>query len=164
MKTSDKWLLVIVGGIVLLVIAAFLITLSRPEAEFLTDDSPGNAAHNYLLALQNEDYARAYEYLSPALEGYPESAAKFERDVRENEWAFRKDLDVRLNVAMDSVVESGDRAYVEVREARFNADSIFSTSQTTRTFEMTLLFENNAWKILDSEGYFASCWRRSGGC
>ncbi len=164
MKTTDKWLLIIVSGIVLLVIAAFVITLTRPEANYLPDDFPGNAAHNYLLAVQNEDYPRAYEYLSPTLTGYPASAAEFEQDIRERPWSFRDDYEVRLKVLVEDVIETNDRAYVDVQESRFYQNSIFSSSQSIRTFEMKLQFEYNAWKILDADRYFINCWKNKNGC
>jgi hypothetical protein len=71
MKSTDKFLIGIVVGIVLLVVAAFVITLARPEPTYQVEGTPESVAHNYLLALQKEDYQRAYGYLSPTLKGYP---------------------------------------------------------------------------------------------
>ena len=37
--------------------------------------------HNYLLALQRQDYERARSYLSPTLSGYPADVEQFAADV-----------------------------------------------------------------------------------
>ena len=54
MKTTDKILIGIVAGIILLIIVALVVTLSRPEPTYQPEDTPEGIAHNYLLALQKE--------------------------------------------------------------------------------------------------------------
>ncbi|HOF89582.1 MAG TPA: hypothetical protein PLZ36_15990, partial [Armatimonadota bacterium] len=69
MHTSDKWLIGIVIGAALLVCAAVAVTVLRPKPAYRADDTPAGVTHNYLLALKQRDYARAYGYLSPTLSG-----------------------------------------------------------------------------------------------
>jgi len=69
MKKSDKILIWIVGGIVLLVIAAFAIALVKPKPTYMADESPDGVAFNYLFAVQQGDYDRAYGYVSPSIDG-----------------------------------------------------------------------------------------------
>lgn len=158
MKSTDKFLIGIVAGIVLIVIVAFLITMSRPEATYQADDTPEGVAHNYLLALENGEYERAYEYLSPNLHCYPVSITKFTEDVKRYSWIFREDVDNNLSVKSAEVTD--DRATVQVLESRFYGGDLFDSNQNTSVFEMELRLEDGAWKVWDSDYYFAWSWNR----
>jgi hypothetical protein len=162
MKTTDKVLIGIVAGIVLLIIVALVVTLTRPEPTYQAEDTPEGVAHNYLLALQKEEYERAYNYLSPTLEGYPTSVKKFEEHIHDNAWRFRLDTDVTLSVESSRV--TGNFATVSVRESRFWGGDLFDSGQSTYTFDMDLRLEEGQWKIIDSGSYFAWCWDREDGC
>jgi hypothetical protein len=70
---NDKFLLGIVTGIVLLVVVAVIVVLTRGQREdYQADDTPAGVTHNYFLALQRKEYERAYSYLSDELENKPE--------------------------------------------------------------------------------------------
>ena len=73
MKSTDKFLISIVIGIMLLVVVAFGIAFLRPEPTYQSEDTPEGVVHNYLMALQREEYYRAYSHLSPVIPGYPDS-------------------------------------------------------------------------------------------
>ena len=63
MKT-DRFLLVILGAIGLLVIAALLLFFIRQRGqEYGPQDTPQGVVRNYVLALENKDFQRAYGYL-----------------------------------------------------------------------------------------------------
>jgi hypothetical protein len=162
MKSTDKFLIGIVVGIVLLVVAAFVVTLTRPEPTYQAEDTPEGVAHNYLLALQKEDYQRAYGCLSPALKGYPISVEKFAEDVEDRSWLFRLDTDTTL--AVESARVTANRTVVKVRESRFSGSGLFDSSQSTTIFKMELQLEDGEWKIVDADYYFAWCWGQSEGC
>jgi len=151
MQRTDKFLIGIVAGIVLLVAAALVITLARPEATYQAQDTPKGVAHNYLLALHKQDYEHAHSYLSPTLPGYPASADRFARDVQNSSWNFRLDVDTTL--AIENVVLGQDWASVKVRESRFSGGDLFDSDQSFTFFEMQLQFEGNDWKIVDSRYY-----------
>ena len=71
MKT-DRFLLVILGAIGLLVIAALLLFFIRQRGqEYGPQDTPQGVVRNYVLALEKRDYERAYSLLSDA-EGKPD--------------------------------------------------------------------------------------------
>lgn len=71
MKT-DRFLLVILGAIGLLVIAALLLFFIRQRGqEYGPQDTPQGVVRNYVLALERRDYERAYSLLSEA-EGKPD--------------------------------------------------------------------------------------------
>jgi hypothetical protein len=161
MKSTDKFLIGIVVGIVLLVVAAFVITLTRPEPTYQVEDTPEGVAHNYLLALQKEDHQRAYSYLSPTLKGYPVSAERFTEDVEDSSWLFRLGEDTTL--AVESARVTAHRAVVKVRESRFHGSRLFDSGQSTTMFEIKLQLEDGEWKIVDADYYFAWSWRHSEG-
>jgi hypothetical protein len=70
MKGTDRFLIGIVAGVVILVVAVLAIALLRPnQPSYEPDDTAEGVAHNYLLALQLEDYGRAQGCLSRSLPG-----------------------------------------------------------------------------------------------
>ncbi|MBL7201610.1 MAG: hypothetical protein ISS56_15835 [Anaerolineae bacterium] len=162
MKNTDRFLIGIIAGVVLLVIVAFAITLTRPQPTYQAEDTPEGVAHNYLLALQKKEYGRAYGYLSPAIEGYPPSEIKFVEATMDDRWRFRGDVEVTL--AVESVTVTGERAVVQVRESSFRGGNLFDSSQSSILFEMVLRRTDEGWRIFDSEYYFAWCWKTVDGC
>ena len=164
MKGIDKFLLAIVAGIVVLVGVVMVLALLRPnQPDYQPDDTPQGVAHNYLLALQLEEYGRAHSYLSPSLPGFPASFETLERDVQNNRWSFGyHDDDVSL--AIEAVNVTGDRAKIVVRRTKFYRGGLFDSGQYSDTFDMTLRREKGLWKVADSDRYWANCWELSKGC
>jgi hypothetical protein len=162
MKNTDRFLIGIVVGIVVLVIVAFVVTLMRSEPAYQPEDTPKGVAHNYLLALQKEEYERAYGYLSPTLDGYPTSVDKFTDAVARYSWKFRFDADTTL--AVESSREVGSQTVVRVRESRFEGGNLIGNNQSITMFDVKLKFEQGAWKIVDADYYFARCWKSDQGC
>jgi len=161
-KNTDKFLLAIVLGAVVLIGATFAVVFLKPEPTYLSDDSPEGVAHNYLLALQRENYGRAYRYLSNTLPGYPSDIEQFEESFENYSWRIRTDTDSSL--AIDSSTLDGTRAVVTVRETRFYDRGLFESSQQFSTFDMVLHLEIGEWKIVSSKSYFAWCWDDENGC
>ncbi len=164
MKGTDRFLIALVAGVVVLVGIVLAIALLRPnQPSYQPDDTPEGVAHNYLLALQLEDYERAYGYLSPTLPGYPADIETFERNVRNNRWSFGYDDD-DVSLAIEAVNVTGDRAKIVVRKTEFYRGGLFDSGQYSNTFDMTLRREQSAWKVVDSDRYWANCWESSRGC
>ena len=161
MVRSDKFLAGIVGAILLLVVVAVVVVLVRPDAEYRPEDSPENVVHNYLLALQLEDYERAYSYLSPELRHYPRTTADFVSDLSDNYW-FRQTASSSLTV--NGATISGDTAAVEVVEIRYHSGSLFGSSQSQDTYIVTVKRIDGQWRVADSAFYFAYCWNATYGC
>lgn len=163
MKSPDKFLIGIIIGVVVLLAVVFGVILTRPAEEYQAEDTPAGVVHNYLLALQNEDYQRAYGYLSPGLRGYPDSTIEFKRDVERDRWRFRSDSSISLSILSTNILED-DRAFVEIRETSSYSGNLFSSSQSTMEFEIFLFLEAGEWKIRDADYYFAACWLNYAGC
>jgi hypothetical protein len=162
MKSTDKVLIGIVGGIILLVGITLVIILTKPEPTYQPDDTPEGAAYNYLLALQKEDYEKAYSYLSPTIFGYPTSVNEFTEDVLNNSWMFRLNRETTISIKSTSI--NGAIATVTVLESSFSGGDLFSSGQSTSNFNMKLILRDDKWRILDSRYYFSNCWSQSDGC
>ena len=62
---QDKFLIGILIGIGALVVLALTLFFTRQgKVEYMTDATPEGVTHNYLLALVNKDYQKAYGYLA----------------------------------------------------------------------------------------------------
>jgi hypothetical protein len=160
MKTTDKVLIGIVVGIALLIVVALVVTLRQPT--YQAENTPEGVAHNYLLALQKEEYERAYGYLSPTLKGYPASVEEFSEHIHDHSWRFRLGTDTTLSVGLARI--TGNSATVTVRESRFRGGDLFDSGQSTSVFKMELYLEDSEWKIVNSSYYFARCWNQEKGC
>jgi len=162
-KSADRFLIGIVLGMLLLVGVAFAVVLLRPQPAYQADGTPESAVHNYLLALRQQDDARAYRYLSPTLAGYPRTVEAFAADVRNEIWDLRSD---RSSVAL-AVVETqrvGEEAWVTVEETWFDSNGVFARGASSNTFDIRLRQADAAWLIVEAGRYWALCWERAGGC
>ncbi|OGO17301.1 MAG: hypothetical protein A2Z14_17345 [Chloroflexi bacterium RBG_16_48_8] len=162
MRSSDKFLIAIVAGVILLIGIAFTVVLLQPEPTYQSEDTPEGVAHNYLLALQKEDYDRAYTYLSETLPGYPKDLSEFTQSIERYSWNFQTRADTTLTI--DSVELNGSHATVTVRENRFHERGLFESSQGISIFGMHLLLDQGKWVITDSDDYFVWCWGSETGC
>jgi len=164
-RSSDRFLLGIVAGMVLLVGLAFALVLLQPQPTYQPDGPPEAVAHNFLLALRQEDDARAYAYLSPTLQGYPGSLEAFATDVRDRVWELRAERRaVALNVVETRIV--GDRAWVTIRETWSEPSGLFNRMTSSSTFDVRLERAEVAapWLIVSADRYWAPCWESAKGC
>ncbi len=163
MKQTDKFLVGIVAAIVVVVVAAFALALMQPQPTYVAGDTPEATAYNYLFALQQKDYIRAYGYLSSKLKAQPDSPEAMAADLARERSVFEPDVGSAAWEA-GSAQNSGGLAVVTIRELRSATGGIFSGGQYRRTFEMRLQQEAGAWKIVGSDSYWASCWDKTAGC
>jgi len=62
---QDKFLTGILLGIGVLVVLALALFFARQEKrDYIADDTPDGVVHNYVLAVLNKDYQKAYMYLA----------------------------------------------------------------------------------------------------
>jgi len=165
MKKTDKLLLGIVVGIVLLVLVTFVVALNKPKPTYQPEDTPDGVAFNYLFALQQKDYERAYEYLSASVRGRPRDANAFADDIQDHSWIFRNLESSSTTLEVDSFNVNGKRADVKIRETRFYEGDLFNSNQYSNLFNMTLRQNDDGeWKIEDADDYWVWCWDDIGGC
>ncbi len=163
-KNTDKYLLGIVIGSVVLVITSIFMVRSIPEPSYKSKLSPEGVSHNYLLALQQGDYTRAYSYLSMQLDGYPESSDAFEDLVLDYPGHFMIDENDNVQLQVIEVDIEGDSARVRIRETHFYSGGIFSDGYDSRTFRMKLQLDSDGWKIISAGSYWANCLNNRSTC
>lgn len=159
MSGNDRTLVGIVVGVVVLVVVAFVAVRLRPEPTYREDGSPEAAAHNYLLAMERGEWARAYGYLAPTLRCYPASAEVFADDITQDAWL--RDFD-NVELRVESATIERDIAVVTVRESRFWTGGLFQSSQTTSSFEMKLQRTADGWRIERSDRFWWWNWSDPG--
>ena len=82
---QDKFLIGIVAGILLLVVVSIVVVLTRAPGneEYRAEDTPEGVVHNYFLAIQRKEFAKAHGYLSddlankPSLEQFIQEAGNY---------------------------------------------------------------------------------------
>ena len=62
---QDRFLTGILVGIGLLVVVALVVFFTRKNSQtYVPDDTPEGVVHNYVLAVLDKDYEKAYGYLA----------------------------------------------------------------------------------------------------
>jgi len=142
----DRFLTGILIGIAVLVVIALAVFFSRSDAQtYVSEDTPEGVVHNYVVAVLNQDYEKAYGYLAD-LEHKP-SYEEF-RD------AFLKGIVNPDNAAVDIGASeiNGDTASVEVALI-YNPSDPFSTGY--RDVQRAILVrQGGKWKISSMPGYY----------
>lgn len=157
---AKRWRLGLVGfGILLLLILALLIYMSLQGfgAGYMPDSSPEASAYNYSLALINEDYTRAWRYLSTSLTGYPQSPEILRNQLFLEGQQF--DLAASPCIYVDSTVGTGDRVTVRLREQYYDPCGVLDLQNLTYTyFQVELVLEAGEWRILHADRHFIPGW------
>lgn len=115
MVGKNKFILSVAVGSLLIAFASVATVLGRGKPHYWSERTPLAASHNYLLALKQNDWVQAYDYLSPTLEGYPslgEFIEQLEGGTRGEHLSFAHMLELG-NVGEQGLVE------VRVWERRF---------------------------------------------
>lgn len=143
---QDRFLTGILVGIgVLVVVALTVFFLRRGSQTYRGEDAPEGVVHNYVLAVLNDDYEKAYSYLAD-LDNKP-TYEQF-RD------AFITGAVNPNNAAVDighSEI-SGDSASVEVALI-YNPSDPFSTGYRD-VQRAVLVRQNGTWKLSSMPGYY----------
>jgi hypothetical protein len=154
MKQSDKFLFAIVIAIILLVVAAFVVVLIRPQPIYRDTETPEDIVFNYLLALQQEDYERALDLLSKDVPNRPQNAAEMELDIKQESWQFERYGDPSLNVSGSRI--SGDSATVTIIETR--SDNPILGDVYSEEITIRLIREDGNWKLIEGQAYWSTEW------
>ncbi len=142
---QDRFLTGILVGIAVLVVVALAVFFTRKDTQnYIVEDTPEGVVHNYVLALLNGDYKKAYGYLAD-LEDKP-TYEQF-RDT------FIKGMVNPDNSAVDVGKSeiSNDTASVEITTI-YNPSDPFSTGY--RDVQRAILVkQNGAWKLSSMPNY-----------
>jgi hypothetical protein len=140
MKT-DKFLIGIVVGIVLLVIVAIVLVLARGQnEEYIADDTPSGVVHNYFLAVQRKEFERAHNYLSDEIENKPELDEFITMVDNQNESALK----------FGAVTVDNNRARVDVAITNYYGGGPFDSGRYTNQETAYLRQDANGdWKIFE---------------
>ena len=134
-----------------------ILTPGTVVEDYLLDER----SNNYLLALRNREFARAWTYLSPSLAGYPSTSERLTDDVmsRADRFGLGSGEPATLQVRPE-ISESGDSAVVNVDETRFVQNGLFDSGESTIPLTVQLRRDAGAWQIVDvdPERYWDDCW------
>jgi hypothetical protein len=143
---QDRFLTGILVGIAVLVVIALAVFFMRKDTEsYISEDTPEGVVHNYVLAVLNKDYQKAYGYLAD-LENKP-TYEQF-RD------SFLKGMINPNNSAVDVGKSeiNGDTASVEVAMIYSQSDP-FSTGY--RDVQRAILVkQSSGWKLSSMPYYY----------
>ena len=128
------WLILVVTVVAALLVSAVAIALvtTRGGGDLLPADSPEGVVQRYLLALEREDYAEAYDYLSSDLRW----RCSLEEFISRGYWPERRgDL-----MTLEKTQSFDGRALVTARVNVFDPDVPFGASEYSyeRTFHLKL--------------------------
>ncbi|MCB0211113.1 MAG: hypothetical protein KDJ52_17370 [Anaerolineae bacterium] len=141
---NDKFLIGIVAGIVLLVIVSVVVVLLRqPSAEsYVADDNPAGVVHNYFLAIQREEYEKAYGYLSDNLKNKPDLDT-FSRDMD----IYGPDRQSSLTIGETTLDDA--RSQVDISITTYSAGGLFDNNQYTSrdTVYLEATADGSGWRI-----------------
>jgi hypothetical protein len=156
MKT-DKFLIGIIAGIFLLVIVAIVVVLMRGKTEqYITDDTPDGVVHNYFLAIQRQDYDKAYDYLSDELKSKPDLD-----DFITTVDNFGNRAEASLKIGETTI--SNDRAQVEVAISTYRSGGLFDSGSYTNwhTAHLRVAADGN-WRLIEFPyPYWGYNWNES---
>jgi hypothetical protein len=142
---QDRFLIGILVGIGVLVVAALVVFFTRhQEISYLPDDQPQGVVHNYVLAVMNKDYERAYGYLAD-LKNKPTF------DEFRDAFAVGRLTPGQTGIKLGGADISGETASVEVIMVYTPGDPF--SSGTDNVGSAQLLRQTDAWKISSMPAY-----------
>jgi len=142
---QDRFLLGILIGIAVLVVAALVVFFTRQQdVAYRTGQAPEDVVHNYALALMNKDFEQAYSYLAdlkdkPTFEEFRQAFAVGRLTPSQN------------GIKIGSADIAGDSASVEVIIVYTPADPFSSGSENVGPAQ--LVRQGGAWKLSSMPAY-----------
>ena len=142
---QDRFLTGILIGIGLLVVVALAVFFTRKDTQtYISDETPEGVVHNYVVAVLNKDYEKAYSYLAdldnkPTYEEFRDSFLK----------GMVNPNNSGVDIGQSDI--TGDDATVEVTLV-YNPSDPFSTGYRD-TQRAILVKQNVTWKISSMPQY-----------
>ena len=169
MLRSDRLLAAIVVGLAVLVVVAFVAVLRQSPPQYQGAGTPAGAANDYLLALANRDYAKAYSLLSDALPAKPKTLEDLIRDVDEQPYTFGtqdESASIRiLGTELTSGPAGEELASVRVERTVFADRGLLDSSQFSESSVLRLRKSTDGqWRISGGDRFVHPCWLQAEGC
>ena len=143
---QDRFLIGILIGIgVLIVLALAVFFVRRDQATYASEATPDGVVHNYVLAVLNRDYQRAYGYLADL------SHKPTLTDFREA-FAVGRLTPGSSGTKVGHAVVTGDTATVEVSMVYTPGDP-FGGGDYNNVGSAQLVMQNGLWKISSMPTY-----------
>lgn len=140
---QDRFLVSILVGIVVLVVLALAVFfLRRGSLAYGPDDTPDGVVRNYIVALQKQDYERAYSYMAD-IQDKP-TLARFTQPLAGPQ--AQEIASTSLEIFAVDLDASGNTAAVQVNMVR-GTTGLFTTNDSLGTQTADLVRQNGAWKI-----------------
>jgi hypothetical protein len=140
---QDRFLLAIVAGTILLVVASIVVVflLGRARSVPPADpNSPAGVVHAYIEAARAGDVQRARSYLTREVRAQVEARDRLD--------SYRSSRDDNARIVVETVTMSDTTAEVKVTISRFYARSDpFSSSTSHYDVTVKLIREDGAWRI-----------------
>jgi hypothetical protein len=144
MKTSSRFLLVF--GIVILVVVTIAVILAvlggNQPVKLLPEDSAEGTVQRFLMAVKEQDYAKAYTFISPQSEYYKENP--YDNWVRSTQ-SMRGNSSWKASIVKSTVREND--ATVEVAVDVFRPEGPLGNSVNTNRIMFLLQKTNGKWMI-----------------
>ncbi len=142
---QDRFLIGILIGIAVLIVAALVVFFTRQDqVSYSSEDTPDGVVHNYVLAVLNKDYDKAYGYLAQ-LDHKPTS------DEFRQAFAVGRLSPGNTGIKVGAPEITGDTATVEVSMLNTPGD-LFSSGYNDMG-SAQLVLQNGAWKISSMPAY-----------
>ncbi|MBM3941994.1 MAG: hypothetical protein FJ316_03540 [SAR202 cluster bacterium] len=147
-STSSKWLVgaaLVIAALIIASVAVALFNRSREQTLF-PEDSPTGVVQRYLLAIQEEDTRKAYDYLGKDLR----NRCTYDHFRESTRWLVRQDSnDSRdTQVALEGERAVNDGMEVRVRITEFNVSAPFNVNEYSHNENYLLKKEDGAWKFV----------------
>ena len=143
MKSSNRlllWFGVAIGTLIALSI--IMVAVSSHQPKKVPPNTPQATVQNYLLALTDRDYPKAFGYLSPP----PQENLTYSNWVSQLT-SGRPTVDGSWKASLGAITVSGNQATVEIIMSVFSPGGPFSDPIRTNNVTFTLTKTGNTWLI-----------------
>jgi len=136
---QDRFLMIILGVIgVLIVVAIGMFFVRQNTQVYKSDDTPEGVVHNYLLALNQEDYEKAYFYIAP-------SDIKPEYEDFEREMTRKRPQLLQTSVRILSTEIDETQATVKLSTTREETELFVQPRSYDQ--QAKLILQDGVWKL-----------------
>jgi hypothetical protein len=142
MNSSRRWLVIFAVVISVLVIAtvSLVLLIKENDVTLLPEDTPQGVVQRYLMAIQDRNYQKAYNYLS---------FNPKDKITTYNDWIMMVSSSPASTwkATLGKITENGDNAKVEVTIDIFHAGGLFEDTLRSQQIIFQLNKINSKWLV-----------------